>query len=320
MREWVSFEDPDEQRTWVFDATFLRSSYHCIYGAGCKGVLDADATEMEQGCCSYGAHFVDEDDVANVVKHFVRLEPRHMQFYDEAVAAGFLAPGDPSDDGDAGDGDPPRRRRLHLPQPPRVRRRVPAARCTSPRSRPASARSTGSRTCAGSCRCGSSTRPTRTATSRRGCATGSAATGATAATTSTGGAPRRRRPTSASEPVYVSARDEIVELVGAPIYDLLVSRWSCLDWVPRPPALPTSGQLRRRRHSSSSASSSNSTPYLSAIAAYSSSSEGSSSVVVVACGHDHRIRGRTPQVLTASACALLRSGDDDPSSRRAPND
>ena len=87
MREWVSFEDPEEERTWVFDATFLRSSYHCIYGAGCQGVLDADASAMEQGCCSYGAHFVDEDDVANVVKHFVRLEPRHMQFYDEAGAA-----------------------------------------------------------------------------------------------------------------------------------------------------------------------------------------------------------------------------------------
>jgi hypothetical protein len=40
-----------------------------------------------------------------------------------------------------------------------------AARCTSPRSRPASARSTGSRTCAGRSRCGSSTTPTTTATS-----------------------------------------------------------------------------------------------------------------------------------------------------------
>src|SRR5262245_29356564 len=99
VREWVSFEDPEEERTWVFDATFLRSSYHCIFGAGCKGVLDADATELEQGCCNYGAHFVDEDDVANIVKHFVRLEPRQMQFYDEAVAAGFLAPGEPADDG-----------------------------------------------------------------------------------------------------------------------------------------------------------------------------------------------------------------------------
>ena len=92
VRDWVSFEDPEEQRTWVFDATFLQSSYRCIYGDGCQGVLDADASEMEQGCCSYGAHFVDEDDVANVVKHFVRLAPRHMQFYEDAVAADFSPP------------------------------------------------------------------------------------------------------------------------------------------------------------------------------------------------------------------------------------
>lgn len=99
IREWVSFADPTEHRTWVFDATFLRSSYMCIYGAGCQGVLDDDATELEQGCCSYGAHFVDEDDVANLVKAFVRLGPEHMQFHAEAKAEGFLDAGEPADDG-----------------------------------------------------------------------------------------------------------------------------------------------------------------------------------------------------------------------------
>ena len=62
LHEWVSFEDDAEQRTWVFDATFLRSNWSCIFGVGCKGVLDDDATELMQGCCSYGAHFVDDDD------------------------------------------------------------------------------------------------------------------------------------------------------------------------------------------------------------------------------------------------------------------
>jgi hypothetical protein len=99
VREWVSFDDPEEQRTWVFDATFLRSNYTCIYGAGCQGVLDADATELQQGCCSYGAHFVDEDDVASLVQAFVRLEPRHMQHHAEAVRAGFLDTGEPAADG-----------------------------------------------------------------------------------------------------------------------------------------------------------------------------------------------------------------------------
>ena len=45
IHEWISFEEDEYRRTWVFDATFLRSSWHCIYGQGCQGVLDADATE-----------------------------------------------------------------------------------------------------------------------------------------------------------------------------------------------------------------------------------------------------------------------------------
>jgi hypothetical protein len=97
VHEWISFEDPREQRTWIFDATYLRSNHRCIYGEGCQGVLDGPAPELAQGCCSYGAHFVDDDDVQNVVRAFVRLEPRHMQFHGKAVRGGFLRPGDPDD-------------------------------------------------------------------------------------------------------------------------------------------------------------------------------------------------------------------------------
>jgi hypothetical protein len=99
LHEWISFEDPEEQRTWVFDVTFLRSNYRCIYGEGCQGVLDAPAPELALGCCSYGAHFVDDDDVANVVKAFVRLRPDQMQFHAKARRGGFLRPGEPGDDG-----------------------------------------------------------------------------------------------------------------------------------------------------------------------------------------------------------------------------
>ncbi len=94
LHELISFEDPDEQRTWVFDATFLRSNWSCIFGSGCKGVLDADATEMVQGCCSYGAHFVDDDDVQTVVSAVVRLEPRHWQHHKTGRKKGFLDVGD----------------------------------------------------------------------------------------------------------------------------------------------------------------------------------------------------------------------------------
>jgi len=99
LHEWISFEDPDEHRTWVFDATFLRSNYHCIYGAGCKGILEEEAPEEMLGCCSHGAHFVDGDDVAALEATFQRLEPRQMQYHRKARKSGFLRDGDPEDDG-----------------------------------------------------------------------------------------------------------------------------------------------------------------------------------------------------------------------------
>ena len=99
VHEWISFEDPAEQRTWIFDATYLRSNHKCIYGEGCQGVLDEPTPELQQGCCSYGAHFVDDDDVQGVVRAFVRVKPEQMQFHAKAVRGGFLRPGDPDKDG-----------------------------------------------------------------------------------------------------------------------------------------------------------------------------------------------------------------------------
>ncbi|MFL6206251.1 MAG: hypothetical protein ACJ739_12970 [Acidimicrobiales bacterium] len=82
LHEWVSFEDPDEERTWVFDLTFLTSAWACIYGRGCQGVLTGPAPELEQGCCSYGAHFVDEEDEANTLRYAERLTPAQWQNHD----------------------------------------------------------------------------------------------------------------------------------------------------------------------------------------------------------------------------------------------
>ena len=65
-REWVSFEDPGEERTWVFDVTFLTSNWSCIYGRGCQGVLTEPTPELVHGCCSYGAHFIDKKDARRV--------------------------------------------------------------------------------------------------------------------------------------------------------------------------------------------------------------------------------------------------------------
>ena len=67
-REWVSFEDEGEERTWVFDVTFLTSNWKCIFGEGCQGVLTGPAPELVQGCCSYGAHLIDKKDARRVEK------------------------------------------------------------------------------------------------------------------------------------------------------------------------------------------------------------------------------------------------------------
>lgn len=238
VREWISCSDPTEERTWVFDATFLRSSYTCIFGAGCKGVLDADATEMEQGCCSYGAHFVDEDDVANVVSKFVRLDRRHMQFYDEAVAEGFLDSG-AEDDG----------------TPATVTRLVDDA-CIF-LNRPDSAQGAGCALHVAALEAGErpldwkpdvcwqvpirlehSTDENGHVTSRLrdwkrrdwGVASDDFHWWCTESTEAFVG----------REPLYRSARDEIAELIGEPIYDLLVQLLERPSWV----GLPTPARRR----------------------------------------------------------------------------
>jgi len=79
--DWVSFPDPEEDRTWVVDVTFLLSGWQCIFGNGCQGVLTGPAPELVQGCCSYGAHFTDETDVARVEAAAATLTPDLWQFH-----------------------------------------------------------------------------------------------------------------------------------------------------------------------------------------------------------------------------------------------
>jgi hypothetical protein len=86
--EWVSFEDPAEQRTWRFDVTFLLSNWECIFGRGCQGVLTEPAPELVQGCCSYGAHFTDDEDVKRVKAAAKTLTTEQWQFAEQGNRRG----------------------------------------------------------------------------------------------------------------------------------------------------------------------------------------------------------------------------------------
>jgi hypothetical protein len=86
--EWVSFPDPDEDRTWIFDVTFLESNWTCIFGQGCKGVLTGPAEELIQGCCSYGAHFTGKADVKRVAAAAATLTETQWQFRSKAEPKG----------------------------------------------------------------------------------------------------------------------------------------------------------------------------------------------------------------------------------------
>ena len=89
--EWVSFEDPEEDRTWLLDVTFLASSWNCIFGCGCQGVLTEVAPELVQGCCSYGAHFSGEEDIARVEVAADQLTEEEWQFAARGRRQGTVA-------------------------------------------------------------------------------------------------------------------------------------------------------------------------------------------------------------------------------------
>jgi hypothetical protein len=88
--EWVSFEDPAEDRTWVFDVTFLTSAWTCIFNRGCQGVLTGPAPELVHGCCSYGAHMVDRADARHTERMARTLTADEWQFRDQGRKKGVL--------------------------------------------------------------------------------------------------------------------------------------------------------------------------------------------------------------------------------------
>jgi hypothetical protein len=81
-REWIEFADPADPEHWIrADLTWLCSSWSCIFGRGCQGVIEGRADE---GCCSHGAFFSDKADERRVRRFALQLTPAEWQNHDRA--------------------------------------------------------------------------------------------------------------------------------------------------------------------------------------------------------------------------------------------
>lgn len=95
-REWLSVDIDGD--SYLFDLTFLTSSWSCIYGAGCPGIGPEPAPELELGCCSHGAHLLDKADRKKVRAMAAELTAEQWQLREVATELG--GPVWRNDDGD----------------------------------------------------------------------------------------------------------------------------------------------------------------------------------------------------------------------------
>lgn len=92
----ASFEeytDPVDGTRWRIDVGFIDSNWTCIWGRGCEGILEHRAAELNQGCCSVGAHLVDDDEARLIAALGLSLDPARFQQHAAATEYGVLAEG-----------------------------------------------------------------------------------------------------------------------------------------------------------------------------------------------------------------------------------
>lgn len=105
--DYVDVDQDDGDTRWRFEREFLTSNWRCLFGNGCKGILPEEATELNQGCCSLGAHFGDGpagQEEARQLSAYVPMLTHEIWQYHEVGTTDHLAP--PAADGDEADGDP----------------------------------------------------------------------------------------------------------------------------------------------------------------------------------------------------------------------
>lgn len=97
-REWIEFIDPANHDHLIrADLTWLCSSWTCIFGRGCRGVVEGREAD---GCCSHGAFFSDADDEKRVRKQAKDLTAADWQLHDVGHKKGLVVKDSIGDDED----------------------------------------------------------------------------------------------------------------------------------------------------------------------------------------------------------------------------
>lgn len=105
-RAFVEFVDPaDPDQVFRCDLTWLTSRWQCIFGSGCKGIY---ADRPDDGCCTLGAHFADEDDEVRVTRAVAQLSDDDWQFRAVGLSKGWVVDEEAEDDE-----EPARKTRVH---------------------------------------------------------------------------------------------------------------------------------------------------------------------------------------------------------------
>jgi hypothetical protein len=90
-RQWVEFPDPDAgpgaaEQVFRCDLTWLTSSWTCIFGSGCRGIYTG---RPDDGCCTLGAHLADATDEKRVAGAVKRLTAQQWQHKAAARRGGW---------------------------------------------------------------------------------------------------------------------------------------------------------------------------------------------------------------------------------------
>ena len=86
-RQWVEFVNPeDDEEIFRVDLTWLLSSWTCIFGSGCKGIVK---NRPDDGCCSHGAYYAEKADEKRVEKFSRQLTEDEWQFRKQGLKTGI---------------------------------------------------------------------------------------------------------------------------------------------------------------------------------------------------------------------------------------